>query len=42
MSDFFNVDLFHITVDCIVNFRDFAPVIELCKERTSKVCHGMM
>jgi len=48
MSDFFYMDLFHITVrdsmtvDCIVNFRDFDPDIELCKERTSKVFHSML
>ena len=48
ISDLFYVDMFHITVrdsrtvDCIVNFRDFDPVIELCKERTSKVFHSML
>jgi hypothetical protein len=48
LSDFFNMILFHITVrygrtvDCIINFRDFDPAIELCKERASKVFHSML
>jgi hypothetical protein len=49
LSDFFfYVVLFHITVrdsrtvDCIINFRDFDPVLKLCKERTSKVFYSML
>jgi len=30
------------TLDCIVNFRDFDPVIEVCKERTCKVFHSVL